>query len=67
METDQVREAVLQEAQQEAAQAKQAERRAVAQLTALEKVGCHHCCLAVYQHMITSAAGHLAAHVGILA
>lgn len=67
MGTDQVREAALQDSQRQAAEAKQAERRTICQLTAVEKVGCHHCCLAVYQYMITSAAGHLAALVGILA
>ena len=39
--------AALTQARQEAAQAKQAEHTAIAKATALEKVGCHHCYLAV--------------------
>ena len=47
MGLNQTHKASLQDARQEAAQAKEAENTAVAKATALEQVSCHHCYLAV--------------------
>lgn len=56
MGLNQTHKANLQDARREAAQAKQAEHTADAKATALEKVSCHHCCIAVYYCMVTTAA-----------